>query len=495
MVAVDKISSFFKHKKGEIIHAWDITNAYNSIKDYKFSKKTFERKILSSKFLPNYIDKNFTSLTIISHVKEYWDNLAKKKRFTSLNGTLYRLGDSKIIYLQDKRGKRYWIPIHSSPSSEEWLLAIKALSKLVGNNLIIWPNFELYLIFKEILTLYESEQIVLDKHVIVLPCGAFLNPTTFKTEPSVQKKENNNLMIKNNLSHLDLLESESIHLFREVFAEASNPAMLYSMGKDSAVMLHLARKAFYPSKVPFPILHVDTGWKFQEMYEYRNWVQEAFDLDLLVYKNEEGVQKGINPFDHGSKIHTEIMKTEALKQALDLYKFDFIFGGARRDEEKSRAKERVLSFRSRNHIWDPKSQKPELWHLYNCKKMQEESARVFPLSNWTELDIWHYIYREDINIVPLYFSSVRPVVKREDCYLMVDDDRFQLLEGEELEMKEIRFRTLGCYPLTAAIESSAKDLPEILLELIESNTTERSGRLIDQDEDSSMEQKKKEGYF
>jgi sulfate adenylyltransferase subunit 2 len=271
--------------------------------------------------------------------------------------------------------------------------------------------------------------------------------------------------------------------------------MLYSIGKDSSVMLHLARKAFYPSSPPFPLLHVDTGWKFQAMYDFRDQIATESAMDLIVHQNPEGVAKDINPFDHGSALHTDIMKTQGLKQALDQHQFDVAFGGARRDEEKSRAKERVFSFRSASHRWDPKNQRPELWNLYNCRKAPGESVRVFPLSNWTELDIWQYVYQEQIDIVPLYFAAERPVIQRNGMLMMVDDDRLKLLPGETVETRKVRFRTLGCYPLTGAIESSANNLSEIVLELLQSRTSERQGRAIDNDAGASMEQKKQEGYF
>lgn len=297
------------------------------------------------------------------------------------------------------------------------------------------------------------------------------------------------------LNHLARLEAESLHILREAVASAENPVMLYSIGKDSSVMLHLARKAFYPSPPPFPLLHVDTGWKFQAMYDFRDQIATESAMDLIVHQNPEGVAKDINPFDHGSALHTDIMKTQGLKQALDQYQFDVAFGGARRDEEKSRAKERVFSFRSASHRWDPKNQRPELWNLYNCRKAPGESVRVFPLSNWTELDIWQYIYQEQIDIVPLYFAAERPVIQRNGMLMMVDDDRLKLLPGEIVETRKVRFRTLGCYPLTGAIESSANNLSEIVLELLQSRTSERQGRAIDNDAGASMEQKKQEGYF
>ena len=297
------------------------------------------------------------------------------------------------------------------------------------------------------------------------------------------------------LTHLQRLESEAIHILREVVAEAEKPVMLYSVGKDSAVMLHLAKKAFYPAPPPFPLLHVDTTWKFQEMYKLRNKAAADAGMELLVYQNPEARERGINPFDHGP-LHTDMWKTEGLKQALDLYGFDAAFGGARRDEEKSRAKERIFSFRTASHRWDPKAQRPELWHLYNARKAKGESMRVFPISNWTELDIWQYIHLESIEIVPLYFSAPRPTVERDGILLMVDDDRFRLRAGEEPVMRSIRFRTLGCYPLTGAVESEATTLPQVIQEMLLTTTSERQGRAIDKDGgDASMEKKKQEGYF
>jgi len=297
------------------------------------------------------------------------------------------------------------------------------------------------------------------------------------------------------MTHLRQLEAESIHIFREVVAEFENPVMLYSIGKDSAVMLHLARKAFHPAKPPFPLLHVDTTWKFREMIAFRDRMAHDYGFDLLVHSNEEGLRRGINPFTHGSALYTDIMKTEALKQALDKYRFDAAFGGARRDEEKSRAKERIFSFRTETHRWDPKSQRPELWNLYNAKVKKGESIRAFPLSNWTELDIWQYIYLERIPIVPLYYAAVRPVVERDGMLILVDDERLQLLPGEQVQDKSVRFRTLGCYPLTGAVESTAATLPEIIQEMLLTRTSERQGRLIDHDQAGSMEKKKQEGYF
>ena len=302
-------------------------------------------------------------------------------------------------------------------------------------------------------------------------------------------------MNKKTLTHLQQLEADSIHIMREVVAETEHPVMLYSIGKDSSVLLHLARKAFYPAKIPFPVMHVDTTWKFKEMIQFRDNLAKEYDLDLIVHSNPDGIKQNVGPFTHGSAVHTDIMKTQALKQALDKYQFDAAFGGARRDEEKSRAKERIFSFRSAQHRWDPKNQRPELWSLYNTKKKPAESIRVFPLSNWTELDVWQYIYLENIPIVPLYFAKERPVVFRDGIWVMVDDDRLILNNGETAEEKLVRFRTLGCYPLTGAIESSAATLPDIIQEMLLTKTSERQGRLIDQDSGASMEIKKQEGYF
>lgn len=298
-----------------------------------------------------------------------------------------------------------------------------------------------------------------------------------------------------NLTHLRRLEAEAIHIMREVVAEADNPVMLYSIGKDSAVMLHLALKAFFPARPPFPLLHVDTTWKFREMYKFRSKVADATGMKLIVHTNQAGVDQGINPFASGSALHTDVMKTQALKQALDIHKFDVAFGGARRDEEKSRAKERIFSFRTEDHRWDPKNQRPELWKIYNTRKAPGQSIRVFPLSNWTELDIWQYIFLENIDIVPLYFAAERPVVQYNNMYIMVDDDRIPDEYMKTKQMRTVRFRTLGCYPLTGAVESTAATLPDIIQEMLLTTTSERQGRAIDHDQSASMEKKKQEGYF
>jgi len=303
------------------------------------------------------------------------------------------------------------------------------------------------------------------------------------------------ILTASRLSHLQRLEAESIHIMREVAAEFGNPVMLYSIGKDSSVMVHLAMKAFFPAKPPFPLMHVDTTWKFKEMVAFRDQTAKRLGLDLVVYVNEDGIRRGINPFDSGSNLHTQVMKTDALKQALDKYGFDAAFGGARRDEEKSRAKERIFSFRSANHAWDPKNQRPELWKLYNARIRKGESIRVFPLSNWTELDVWQYVMAEKIPVVPLYFAKKRQIVRRDGALILVDDERMKLRPGEKVEELLVRFRTLGCYPLTGAIVSSAASIEDIVAEMLRATTSERQGRVIDHDEGSSMEKKKREGYF
>jgi sulfate adenylyltransferase subunit 2 len=305
----------------------------------------------------------------------------------------------------------------------------------------------------------------------------------------------NQVLTAARLSHLQRLEAESIHIMREVASEFTNPVMLYSIGKDSSVMVHLAMKAFYPAKPPFPLMHVDTTWKFKDMIAFRDQTAKRLGLDLVVYVNQDGIARGVNPFDSGSNLHTQVMKTEALKQALDKYGFDAAFGGARRDEEKSRAKERIFSFRSANHAWDPKNQRPELWRLYNGRIRKGESIRVFPLSNWTELDVWQYVMAEKIPVVPLYFAKKRPIVRRDGALILVDDERLKLRPGERVDELLVRFRTLGCYPLTGAIESPAASIEDIVAEMLRATTSERQGRVIDHDEGSSMEKKKREGYF
>jgi sulfate adenylyltransferase subunit 2 len=384
------------------------------------------------------------------------------------------------LHANDSRGARYWVPLKGNDTSPENISdALRMLQEHVSRPIVIFPSCNLTATCRK-LTSSENVKVNLIGYRSVL-------------DLDLQHKQAHHK--RKTMPHLERLEAESIHTIREAVAEAENPAMLYSIGKDSSVMLQLARKAFYPSPPPFPLLHVDTRWKFQEMYLMRDYMARESGMELLVHINPEAIAKNINPLDHGSALHTDITKTEGLKQALDKYKFDVVFGGARRDEEKSRAKERIFSFRTQTHQWDPKSQRPELWNLYNARKNKGESIRVFPLSNWTELDIWQYIYREQIPVVPLYFAKERPVVVRGDTILLVDDERLRLLPGEKIETRQIRFRTLGCYPLTGAMESDANTLSDIILELVNARNSERQGRAIDADQSASMEKKKKEGYF
>jgi sulfate adenylyltransferase subunit 2 len=404
----------------------------------------------------------------------------RKQRNRVLLAQLQALpGGQHCLHANDARGARFWVPM-ASLSAGTIQQALTDLQRHIAKTIAVFPHGSLVGYLRDTPS---TSDIHFSPHAFhpVLPTGLRLSGN-----------------IKPGLSpspHLKRLEAESIHTLREAVAEAQNPVMMYSIGKDSGVMLHLARKAFYPAPPPFPLLHIDTQWKFQEMYLFRDFMARESGMELLVHTNPEAIEKNINPFDHGSALHTDITKTEGLKQALDHYKFDVVFGGARRDEEKSRAKERVFSFRSSSHRWDPKNQRPELWNLYNTRKNPSESIRVFPLSNWTELDIWQYIYQENIPMVPLYFAKPRPVVVRPEMIMMVDDERCRLLPGEEVQMKKVRFRTLGCYPLTGAMESEAETLEDILLEIIHARQSERQGRKIDSDSAGSMEKKKQEGYF
>ncbi len=425
------------------------------------------------------------------------------------------------LFAHDLRGHPRWLLTRSRPGVTDYLRFWEALRQASGGPLaLVLPQQSLAHIpaLANWLAQSATEYLIVDAANHAAPRGnrqhadpsitTSTNTTTATepmskqsavvardTAPSEAAPENAPAPATRTLTHLQRLEAESIQIMREVVAEAENPVMLYSIGKDSAVMLHLARKAFYPAPPPFPLLHVDTQWKFRAMYEFREKIVRDYGLELIQYVNPEGVEKGVNPFTHGSSLHTDIMKTQGLKQALDKYGFDFAFGGARRDEEKSRAKERVLSFRNAQHRWDAKNQRPELWQLYNTRKRKGESIRAFPLSNWTELDIWQYIHKEEIPIVPLYYAAERPIVWRDGTMIMVDDERMPLREGEVPEMRKVRFRTLGCYPLTGAVDSNAATLEDIIQEMLLTRTSERQGRMIDHDEAGSMEKKKAEGYF
>ena len=419
------------------------------------------------------------------------DDRARSKRQQSLIVQRYRGAEGlDVLFANDGRGGRRWLYLEDrAMSNAEWLVLLQAL---VGDRpTVLWPTGGIVEAFRSLVQEAKTHDLTLPKGTPVrLGTMVYLDAEPVRLAGSEQRHQPDSEM-----THLDRLEAESMHIIREVMALAENPVMLYSVGKDSSVMLHLARKAFAPSPPPFPLMHIDTRWKFQAMYAFREEMARQSGMDLIVHTNPEGIAKNVNPFDHGSALHTDIMKTQALKQALDKYQFDVAFGGARRDEEKSRAKERVFSFRNEAHRWDPKNQRPELWNLYNASKSKGESIRVFPLSNWTELDIWQYIYREQIPIVPLYFAEERAVVERDGMLMMVDDDRLQLFEGEAVELRRVRFRTLGCYPLTGAFESDADDLSSIVLELLNSRSSERQGRAIDSDSAASMEKKKQEGYF
>jgi sulfate adenylyltransferase subunit 2 len=462
--------------------------------------KSAERIIANSKLLPQNLSSDAlvdehnrpAKKTVLSQTIEN----AKRKRQLTLVLQIHKANDSTwILFTNDARMGRRWIVGEGDSLTTDFLKeALKALSESVAKDIVILPTGNVVEHCRRLVKMSQTNTVLNDKQT-----GSVYLALELYSAGYIEIALSTNLDHKpkkaEHLTHLDRLEAESIHIIREVMAEADNPVMLYSVGKDSAVMLHLARKAFYPSPPPFPLLHIDTRWKFQAMYDFRDYMARESGMDLLVHTNPDGVEKNINPFDHGSALHTDIMKTEGLKQALDKYKFDVAFGGARRDEEKSRAKERVFSFRTATHRWDPKNQRPELWNLYNGSKQPGESIRVFPISNWTELDIWQYIYREQIPIVPLYFAAERPVVERDGMLMMVDDDRLTLFPDEQIKIKKIRFRTLGCYPLTGAIESQADSLASIVLELLNAKTSERQGRTIDSDSSASMEKKKQEGYF
>lgn len=476
---------------------WDTSSAFEHLQSLgeADSKRTAERRLQQLGILPPPLSESDLRDELgrpLNHLVFTW--AIKKFRAQRKRVLMAELGTmptgQPCLYANDARNERFWVPLNYEAGSIKQELVTEAVKRLqhhIGKDLVVFPHGELVGLLRRV-----------DSPAgIRIPINAYqpmLNLDMF-AETQAHTGNNANSPLKALPPHLKRLEAESIHIIREAVAEAQNPAMLYSIGKDSAVMLHLARKAFYPAPPPFPLLHVDTRWKFQEMYQFRDAMANVSGMELLVYTNPEAVSRDINPFDHGSALHTDITETEGLKQALDKHQFDVVFGGARRDEEKSRAKERVFSFRSQTHRWDPKQQRPELWNLYNTHKSKGESIRVFPLSNWTELDIWQYILLSNIPVVPLYFAKKRPIVKRDGMLLMVDDARFRLLPGEEITEKVVRFRTLGCYPLTGAIESQATNLQEIILELIQAKNSERQGRAIDSDAAESMEKKKQEGYF
>lgn len=465
---------------------WDTEFAFEHLQGIgeADTKRTAERRLNALGLLPSELtgadlldegDQPPNRLVLIWAIEQ-----ARKRRDRVLFPQLFPLPSGQpCLHANDARGARFWVPM-AGVDSEAVQQALGSLQRHIGKPIAVFPHGALVAHLRGMPST-PVIQFCPQAYRPVLPLGLSLRGNI---KPELAPSP-----------HLKRLEAESIHIIREAVAEAQNPVMMYSIGKDSGVMLHLARKAFYPAPPPFPLLHIDTRWKFQEMYLFRDFMARETGMDLLVHTNPEAIEKNINPFDHGSALHTDITKTEALKQALDHYKFDVVFGGARRDEEKSRAKERVFSFRTVTHRWDPKNQRPELWNLYNTRKSLGESIRVFPLSNWTELDVWQYIYQENIPMVPLYFAKPRPVVVRPEMIMMVDDERCRLLPGEEVQIKKVRFRTLGCYPLTGAVESEAETLEDILLEIINARQSERQGRKIDTDSAGSMEKKKQEGYF
>lgn len=474
----------------ETPQVWDTKLAFHHLQKQGLveTKRTAERRLHELNILPKELKskdlQDEFGQSPISCVLDWEIEEARNKRKVVLFVQLADLPNKlPCLHANNARGGRYWIPLTVPINQHQIEAAFSGLQQHIAKPIVIFPHGTVTRYCRQFQSLPN----------IGLGMLSYM-PSKSEIFKTYNKPNDFNLQSKF-LTYLDQLEAESIYILREAVAEAENPVMLYSLGKDSSVMLHLARKAFYPSLPPFPLLHVDTRWKFQEMYSFRDYMARESGMELLVYTNPEAIAKNINPFDHGSALHTDITKTMALKQALDKYQFDIIFGGARRDEEKSRAKERIFSFRTETHYWDPKNQRPEVWNLYNTRKNRKESIRVFPLSNWTELDVWQYIYRENIPVVPLYFAKERPVVVRDGMILMVNDNRMKLFPEEIIQRRMVRFRTLGCYPLTGAIDSKAESLPQIILELVNARNSERQGRAIDMDHSSSMERKKQEGYF
>ncbi len=464
---------------------WDTELAFQHLHNLgqAESKRTAERLLHTLSILPDELTadnlRDEQNRAPVPAVLNWEIERARARHHLVLFVQIHALPDGQLcLHANDSRGARYWLPLQTHEIGQIDLpAALARLQTHLGKTIAVFPHGAITALLRD--AQFDSS---ISVHLLSYPPVLKLDVRTH-TPASLRTP------------HLQRLEAESIHILREAVAEAENPAMLYSIGKDSSVMLHLARKAFYPAPPPFPLLHVDTRWKFREMYMLRDQMASESGMQLLVYVNPEAITKNINPFDHGSALHTDITKTEGLKQALDKYKFDVVFGGARRDEEKSRAKERIFSFRTQTHRWDPKNQRPELWNLYNTRINKGESIRVFPLSNWTELDIWQYIYQEHIPVVPLYFAKPRPVVVRDGMTIMIDDERMPLLPGENIQMQTVRFRTLGCYPLTGAFESSARNVADIIMELLNARSSERQGRAIDTDSAASMEKRKQEGYF
>ena len=499
MTNIDISQLCIKNNANEPI-VWDNISISNFIKgnENKASIKFVDRLVKKSEFYFNCL--NFNNLTD-EHLRKSKNKILIKSKNVALKERKRVIFLSKVkinsnffmVHGNDNRKKRFWI---FYPNKEEknisYLKILELLLKFFKNDVVLFPTGTIVHELRRICYQNKSKKFYFrDSGYVNLSMEIY----SHGINDIIMYSQNN---LKNTKSftstHLKKLEEESIYIMREAIAEANKPVMLYSLGKDSSLMLHLAKKAFYPQKPPFPFLHIDTGWKFQAMYDFRDYIKKNEDIELLIYKNPEGVKKKINPFLNNSDLHTSIMKTEALKKAIEKYKFDVAFGGARRDEEKSRSKERIFSFRNEKHQWASNNQRPELWRHFNTLKHKKESIRVFPLSNWTELDVWNYIYKENIKVVPLYFSQERPVILKNNELLLVDDDRMPLYYND-ITIKTIRFRTLGCYPLTGAVESDAKDIPSIIKELIKTKTSEREHRIIDSDENSSMETKKEDGYF
>ncbi|MEM6461863.1 MAG: sulfate adenylyltransferase subunit CysD [Pseudomonadota bacterium] len=479
---------------GEAQH-WTIEKLFDSLQEngLETTKRTVERNLVSQGVLPPALSiddiTDEAGRPIKLHAGRQLENRARRDRKLSIiiQHHVTPTGEA-LLATNDGRGARRWVFLPSpDPDDAEIVRALETLCADAADRTLLWPHGDLCGRFRKLVDI--DQRIGSAIATALAAYYPLCNATADGQQSAIMRSKSVAF------SHLDRIEAESIHIMREVAATAENPVMLYSVGKDSSVMLHLAIKAFYPAPPPFPLLHVDTGWKFQEMYQFRDQAAADAGMRLIVHRNADGIARNINPIDHGSAVHTDIMKTQALKQALNKGKYDVAFGGARRDEEKSRAKERVFSFRSETHRWDPKNQRPELWNLYNTYVKKGESIRAFPLSNWTEIDIWQYIHRERIPIVPLYFAAVRPFVERDGMIIMLDDDRLEPLGNEEVQFRRIRFRTLGCYPLTGGFESDADDLESVILELLQARNSERQGRAIDADASASMEKKKQEGYF
>jgi sulfate adenylyltransferase subunit 2 len=486
--------------------AWNTEGAFAHLASQGLAgtKRTAERRIHELGLWPLALDANALrdgmGNSPNSLVLHHQIDAARAKRHLVLFAQLHTLANGIVcLHANNAKEGRYWVPLQGKVSTASIQIALNRLQQSIDKPTCIIPHGELVHYCRQSPELGSQINTLAYASLPIEGQDSGPNERNAESKSNATSKSNTKAKSKKQIKplppHLRRLEAESIFIIREAIAQARNPVMLYSIGKDSSVMLELAKKAFSPGKLPFPLLHIDTRWKFQEMYRFREQIASQPGCELFVHINPDAIEKNINPFDHGSAVHTDITKTEGLKQALNAHQFDAIFGGARRDEEKSRAKERIFSFRTKNHLWDPKNQRPELWNLYNTRVNPGESMRVFPLSNWTELDVWEYIYYQDIPVVPLYFSQIRPVVERNGMLLMVDDDRFRLEPNEKILAKRVRFRTLGCYPLTGAIESSATSVEDIILELIQSQQSERQGRAIDSDANASMEKKKQEGYF